>query len=212
MTAGKTAAPVGEVLAFLAKAYPDARVLLSYRTPFELLVATVLAAQCTDERVNGVTPALFRSFPTPEAFAAAGRQEMEEAVRPTGFYRNKAKALRELSAAIHGRHKGVVPRTMEELTALPGVGRKTASILLGACFGTPALPVDTHVARVSFRLGLTASRDPVRIEEDLSGTVSRDRWWEFTTRLGWHGRKVCVARKPRCAACGLAAACPKTGL
>jgi endonuclease-3 len=212
MTSRKGAAPVGEVFAFLAEGYPGARVLLDYRSPFELLVATVLAAQCTDDRVNGVTPALFRSFPTPKAFAAAGQEEMEAAVRPTGFYRNKAKALRELSAAIDGRHKGAVPRTMEELTALPGVGRKTASILLGACFGTPALPVDTHVARVSFRLGLTASRDPSRIEEDLAGAVPKARWWEFTTRLGWHGRKVCVARKPRCAACGLAPICPRRGL
>ena len=212
MTARKGAAPVAAVLSFLAAEYPAARVLLSYRTPFELLVATVLAAQCTDERVNGVTPALFRAWPHPEAFAAAGQRELEEAVRPTGFYRNKAKAIRELSAAIAGRHKGAVPRTMEELTALPGVGRKTASILLGACFGTPALPVDTHVARVSFRLGMTASADPERIERDLAAAVPRDRWWEFATRLGWHGRQVCVARRPRCAACGLAAVCPKRGV
>ncbi len=212
MTAGKGAAPVAGVLAFLAREYPDARVLLDYRTPFELLVATVLAAQCTDERVNGVTPALFRSYPAPDAFAAAGQEEMEEAVRPTGFYRNKARALRELSAAVAGRHRGVVPRTMEELTALPGVGRKTASVLLGACFGVPALPVDTHVARVSFRLGLTASADPARIETDLAGKVPRDRWWEFTTRLGWHGRGVCVARKPRCGACGLDPVCPRRGV
>jgi endonuclease-3 len=212
MTGRRGAAPAGDVLAFLAREYPDARVLLAWRTPFELLVATVLAAQCTDERVNRVTPALFRSWPDPGAFAAAGQEEMEEAVRPTGFYRNKAKALRELSAAIAGRHKGVVPGTMEELTALPGVGRKTASIILGACFGAPALPVDTHVARVSFRLGMTASKDPARIEGDLAGVVPGDRWWEFATRLGWHGRKVCVARKPRCGACGLSPVCPKHGV
>ncbi|MGE5247432.1 MAG: endonuclease III [Verrucomicrobiota bacterium] len=211
MTARK-AAPVGDVLSFLAGQYPDARVLLAYRTPFELLVATVLAAQCTDERVNGVTPALFRAWADPAALAAAGQEEMEEAVRPTGFYRNKAKALRALSAAIAVRHGGAVPTTMEELTALPGVGRKTASILLGACFGTPALPVDTHVARVSYRLGLTGSTDPARIEEDLAGAVPRDRWWEFATRLGWHGRQVCVARKPRCGACGLSTVCPRRGV
>ncbi len=212
MKTGKEAAPVNEVLAFLAKAYPGARVLLDHRTPFELLVATVLAAQCTDERVNGVTPALFRSWPDPAAFAKTSRGEVEEAVRPTGFYRNKAKAVRELSAALVERHHGHVPRTMEELTALPGVGRKTASILLGACFEVPALPVDTHVGRVSFRLGLTASKDPARIEEDLARAIPREMWWEFATRLGWHGRKVCVARKPRCPECGLAAVCPKRGV
>ena len=205
-------APVKEILAFLGGAYPGARVLLESRNPFELLVATVLAAQCTDERVNRVTPGLFRAYPGPAAFAKASQEEVEEAVRPTGFFRNKAKAVRGLSAAIVSRHGGRVPETMEDLTALPGVGRKTASILLGACFGVPALPVDTHVARVSFRLGLTRSKDPGKIEEDLSKAVPRGKWWEFTTRLGWHGRQVCVARKPRCAGCGLAPACPRQGV
>ena len=212
MKAGKGTAPAEEVLAFLARAYPGARVLLDHRNPFELLVATVLAAQCTDERVNGVTPALFRSWPDPAAFAKTSQGEMEEAVRSTGFYRSKAKAVRELSAVLVERHDGQVPRTMEDLTALPGVGRKTASILLGACFGVPALPVDTHVGRVSFRLGLTASKDPARIEEDLAGAIPRAKWWEFATRLGWHGRQVCVARKPRCPECGIAAVCPKRGV
>jgi len=209
---GKGAAPVREVLDFLAREYPGARVLLDHRDPFQLLVATVLAAQCTDERVNAVTPALFRSWPGPAAFAKASQGEMEEAVRSTGFFRNKAKAIRELSAVLVERHDGRVPRTMEELTALPGVGRKTASILLGACYGVPALPVDTHVGRVSFRLGWTASKDPARIEEDLAGAIPRETWWEFATRLGWHGRQVCLARKPRCPECGLAAVCPKRGV
>jgi endonuclease-3 len=212
MKPGKGAAPVKEVLAFLATAYPGARVLLDHRNPFELLVATVLAAQCTDERVNGVTQGLFRSWPDPAAFAKTGQGEVEDAVRSTGFYRNKAKAVRDLSAALVERHHGHVPRTMEELTALPGVGRKTASILLGACYGVPALPVDTHVGRVSFRLGLTASKDPTRIEEDLAKAIPREKWWEFATRLGWHGRQVCVARKPRCPGCGLATVCPKRGV
>jgi len=175
-------------------------------------VATVLAAQCTDLRVNRVTPALFLAWPGPSDLAKAGREEIEEAVRSTGFYRNKAKAIKELSAALVERHGGRVPRTMEELTALPGVGRKTASILLGARFGTPALPVDTHVGRVSFRIGWTASKDPARIEEDLAKAVPRERWWEFATRLGWHGRQVCVARKPRCPECGLDPVCPKRGV
>jgi len=165
----KGAAPVKEVLAFLARAYPGARVLLDHRNPFELLVATVLAAQCTDERVNIVTPRLFRTWPGPSALANASQEEIEEAVRSTGFYRNKARAIRELSAALVERHDGRVPRTMGELTALPGVGRKTASILLGACFGLPALPVDTHVGRVSFRIGWTASKDPPRPQETPCG-------------------------------------------
>jgi endonuclease-3 len=207
-----TTAPAKEVLAFLGRAYPDARVLLAFRNPFELLVATVLAAQCTDERVNRVTPGLFRAYPGPASLAKAAQEEVEEAVRPTGFFRNKAKAVRGLSAAIVSRHGGRVPETMEELAALPGVGRKTASILLGACFGVPALPVDTHVARVSFRLGLTRSKDPGKIEEDLSNAVPRGKWWEFTTRLGWHGRQVCAARKPRCGDCGLASVCPRQGV
>jgi len=212
VTPGKGAAPAKEVLAFLARAYPKARVLLDHRNPFELLVATVLAAQCTDERVNTVTPPLFRAWPGPSPLSNASQEEIEAAVRSTGFYRNKARAIRELSTALLERHDGRVPRTMEELTALPGVGRKTASILLGACFGVPALPVDTHVGRVSFRLGLTASKDPVRIEEDLAKAIPREKWWGFTTRLGWHGRQVCVARKPRCPECGLAAVCPKQGV
>jgi endonuclease-3 len=205
----KGAAPTKAVLAFLAGAYPRARVLLDYRNPFELLVATVLAAQCTDERVNAVTPPLFRAWPGPSELANASREEIEAAVRSTGFYRNKARAIRELSAVLAERHEGRVPGTMDELTDLPGVGRKTASILLGACFGIPALPVDTHVGRVSFRIGWTGSKDPVRIEEDLARAVPREKWWEFATRLGWHGRQVCVARKPRCPECGLAAVCPK---
>jgi len=212
MRRGKGGAPPEEILAFLQREYPGARVLLEHRNPFELLVATVLAAQCTDERVNRVTPGLFRSFPGPAEFAAASQAEIEEAVRPTGFFKSKAKAVRELSAAIASRHGGAVPGTMEELTALPGVGRKTASVVLGACFGVPALPVDTHVARVSFRLGLTTARDALKIERDLAEQIPRERWWEFTTRLGWHGRKICAARKPRCAACGLEPICPRRGL
>lgn len=212
MTHVKGAAPVKEVLAFLARAYPGARVPIDYRNPFELLVATVLAAQCTDERVNAVTPPLFHAWPGPSSLSDASQEEIETAVRSTGFYRNKARAIRELSAVLLERHDGRVPQTMEELTALPGVGRKTASILLGACFGLPALPVDTHVGRVSFRIGWTASKDPARIEEDLARAIPPGKWWEFATRLGWHGRQVCVARKPRCPECGLAAVCPKRGV
>ncbi len=205
-------APVSVVLDFLAREYPGARVLLEYGSPFELLVATVLAAQCTDERVNRITPALFRRYPGPGALAAASQAELEEAVRPTGFFRNKAKALRALSAALNERHGADVPDSMDALTALPGVGRKTASVILGACFGADALPVDTHVGRVAFRLGLTASKEPGRIEADLMGAVPAGRRWEFATRLGWHGRRICVARRPRCPECGLSPVCPKVGV
>lgn len=205
-------APVRVVLDFLARNYRDARVLLDHQSPFELLVATVLAAQCTDERVNAVTPSLFRRYGGPEAFAAAPQAEMEQAVRPTGFFRNKAKAVRGLAAALVARHGGKVPQTMDELTALPGVGRKTASIILGACFGCDALPVDTHVGRVAYRLGLTASKEPGRIEADLARAVPEGKRWEFATRLGWHGRRICVARKPRCPECGLSGVCPKVGV
>ena len=209
---GMTSAPIGAVLEFLAREYPDARVLLDARTPFELLVATVLAAQCTDERVNRVTPALFGRYPGPEAFAAASQAEMERAVLPTGFFRNKAKAVRGLAAALVERHGGKVPATMRELAALPGVGRKTASVILGACFGADALPVDTHVGRVARRLGLASSKEPGAIEDELTRVVPAGRRWEFATRLGWHGRRVCVARKPRCPGCRLSPACPKVGV
>ena len=212
MSPGKKPEPVPFLLGALAAAYPSAGVVLRYRTPFELLVATVLAAQCTDDRVNQVTPALFERNPGPEAFAAASQEEIEEAVRPTGFYRNKARALKGIASCLLSRHGGRVPGRMEELTALPGVGRKTAAIILGACFGETALPVDTHVARVSFRLGLTRSKDPSRIEEDLAAIVPEKKWWEFATRLGWHGRHVCVARLPRCGACGLSPVCPRNGV
>ena len=212
MPPGKRPPSVSFVLDYLDGAYPDARVVLRYHSPFELLVATVLAAQCTDDRVNQVTPALFARYPGPRAIAAASQEEIEEAVRSTGFYRNKAKALKGISAALVSRHGGLVPKSMEDLTALPGVGRKTAAILLGACFGEDALPVDTHVGRVSFRLGLTRSKDPGRIEEDLAAAVPKTRWWKFATRLGWHGRQVCVARVPRCSRCGLSPACPRNGV
>jgi endonuclease-3 len=204
--------PIPFVLDYLARTYPSARVVLQHENPFELLMATVLAAQCTDDRVNQVTPALFARYPGPEAIAAASQEEIEEAVRPTGFYRSKAKALRGIAAALVSRHRGDVPKTMEELTALPGVGRKTAAVILGACFQADALPVDTHVARVSYRLGLTRSKDPARIEEDLAAEVPGKKWWEFATRLGWHGRRICVARLPRCEGCGLSPVCPRNGV
>lgn len=200
------------ILKHLARAYPTARVVLRYRTPFELLVATILAAQCTDERVNRITPGFFERYSDPGRIAAAPVREIEEIIRSTGFYRNKAKALKGVSSGLLDRYGGEVPHTMEDLTSLPGVGRKTAAILLGACFGADALPVDTHVARVSFRLGLTRSKDPERIEDDLAAAVPPGKRWKFATSLGWHGRQVCIARLPRCGACGLSPVCPRQGV
>lgn len=212
MTGRKRRVRIPVLLEFLARTYPDARILLDYRNPFELLVATVLAAQCTDLRVNRVTPPLFARYSGPEALASASLGDLEEAVRPTGFFRSKARAIRDLSAALVARHGGRVPDSMEALSALPGVGRKTASILLGGVFGRNALPVDTHVGRVAFRLGLTASKDADRIERDLADAIPEGEWWAAATRLGWHGRQVCVARTPRCGNCGLSGDCPKAGV
>ncbi len=212
MPRGKEPESVPFVLNYLARSYPSAGVVLRYRTPFELLVATVLAAQCTDDRVNRVTPALFARYPGPGPLARASREQIEEAVRPTGFYRSKAKALKGIAEGLLSRHGGNVPKSMDELTALPGVGRKTAAVILGACFGIAAIPVDTHVARVSYRLGLTRSKEPARIETDLGSAVPKTEWWTFATRLGWHGRRICVARVPRCSACGLSPVCPRKGV
>jgi len=212
MTGRKRGVPIPALLEYLDRAYPDARILLDHRNPFELLVATVLAAQCTDERVNRVTPALFARYPDPESIVSASVGDLEQAVRSTGFFRNKARSIRGLSELLVVRHGGKVPDTMEALTGLPGVGRKTASILLGGVFGKNALPVDTHVGRVTFRLGLTASKDPDRIERDLSRAIPAGEWWNFATRLGWHGRQVCVARTPRCGSCDLSGVCPKAGV
>lgn len=212
MTGTSARVRIPALLEFLERIYPDARILLDYRNPFELLVATVLAAQCTDDRVNRVTPGLFARYPGPEVLAESSLEELEEAVRSTGFFRSKAKALRGLSEALVVRHGGTVPDTMKALTALPGVGRKTASILLGGVFGKSALPVDTHVGRVTFRLGLTASKDAARIERDLAASIPEKEWWTCATRMGWHGRRLCVARTPRCGSCGLSGVCPKAGV
>lgn len=184
---------------------------LSHRNPFQLLVATILSAQCTDERVNQVMPVLFKRFKTPKDFASANRAELEELIRPTGFFRSKAGHLIGASEAIVLHHDGAMPSTMEELTALPGVGRKTANVVLSVAFGLPGLPVDTHVARVSRRLGLTASTDPVKIESDLCAMVPPEEWGTLSVRMILHGRRVCMARRPRCGDCELADVCPSAG-
>jgi endonuclease-3 len=189
------------VVEALASHYPGARCSLDFRTPLELLVATILSAQCTDERVNKVTPALFRKYRTAADYAAADEAAVQEEIRSTGFFRAKARNILGAARAIEERHGGEVPRTMEELTALPGVGRKTANVILGNAFAVPGVVVDTHVQRVSRRLGLTARADPVGIERDLMALVPRPRWTVFSHEVIAHGRAVCRAPKPRCPAC-----------
>jgi len=197
-----------KILAVLRKVYPGARPLLDYRSPWELLMATILAAQCTDERVNKVTPALFAKYPGPAELAAARSEELEEIIRPTGFFHNKARLMREASRALHEEHKDRLPDTIDELTALKGVGRKTANVILGHCYGKPSIVVDTHFGRVTGRLGLTTERDPVKIERDLRALVPEADQTVFSDVVNWHGRYRCKARKPLCPQCEIAALCP----
>src|SRR6266550_4230421 len=198
-----------DIVSKLKRMYPKAKCSLDFTNPFELLIATMLSAQSTDARVNIVTKSLFRKYPNPAAFASASQVEMERDVKQTGFFRNKAKAVIAASTAIMERHGGEVPQTMEELTALPGVGRKTANVVLSNAFKKPVgIVVDTHVARVSARLGLTANSDPVKIEDDLMKLIPQKEWTPFSHRLIAHGRAICVARKPKCAECRLNELCP----
>ena len=192
----------------LARAYPDARCALHFETPFQLLVATILSAQCTDVKVNEVTRVLFRRHGTPQALADAAPEEIEAIVRPTGFYRQKTKSILAAAREIVEKHGGAVPKTMEELTALRGVARKTANVVLGNAFGIPGLAVDTHMARVNSRLRLTASEDPVQIERDLMALVPEPEWTAYTHRVIHHGRVCCAARRPRCEICPLRRECP----
>ncbi len=203
---------VGALIGQLEQLYPEATTALSFRSPLQLLIATILSAQCTDERVNMVTPALFERYPDARAFAGAGREELEAMIRPTGFFRNKTRAIMSCCADIVAMHGGEVPRTLEALTALHGVGRKTANVVLGNAFGVPGLVVDTHVGRLSRRLGLTDQTDPVRIEFALMDVIPRERWTRFSHWLILHGRRTCVARKPRCSICPLAIHCPRVGV
>jgi endonuclease-3 len=207
----RTRAP--DIFERLAAAYPDARCALDFETPFQLLVATILSAQCTDKRVNMVTPKLFATYPTPAALAAAKREELEELVKPTGFFRNKTKSLLGVSEAIEGRHGGEVPTTMDALVELPGVGRKTANVVLGNAFDrNEGVVVDTHVARVSKRLGLTTHDDPVKIEQDLMKLFPRDQWTQLAHLLITHGRQICEARLPKCSKCPVGDLCPSFGI
>jgi len=192
----------------LKRLYPETRIALHFGDPFQLYLATVLSAQCTDVMVNRVTPELFARYPSPAALAAAPRESIEALIRPTGFFRNKAKSIQEGARRVAEVYGGQLPGTMDELLTVAGVGRKTANVILGNAFGVPGIPVDTHVQRLTQRLGLTREQDPVKIEFELMALLPRREWTDFSHRLIDHGRAVCQARKPRCAECALLALCP----
>lgn len=198
-----------KVLDLLAKEYPDARVTLDFRNPLELLIATILAAQCTDERVNHVTQDLFRKYRTAADYARADQEMIEKEIRSTGFFRNKAKNILLCCRKLVNQFQGQVPRTLEELTSLPGVGRKTANIVLGNAFGHQAIAVDTHVKRVTHRLGWAKSKDPDKIELELMEVIPSERWTLSCHQLVFHGRKICMAQNPQCSVCPVGKFCPK---
>jgi endonuclease-3 len=195
----------------LADTYPDAHCELDFTTPLELSVATILSAQCTDKRVNEVTPALFRRYPDAAAYAGADRAELEEYVRPTGFFRNKANSLMKLGQQLVERFDGEVPRTLDELVTLPGFGRKTANVVLGNAFDVPGLTVDTHFGRLVRRWGWTQETDPVKVEFAVAELIPKREWTMFSHRAIWHGRRLCHSRKPACGACPVARLCPSFG-
>jgi endonuclease-3 len=202
-----------KIIARLRRAYPDAKCALHHDNPLQLLVATILSAQCTDARVNLVTPALFRKYPTSAAFAAAPPAELENMIRSTGFFRNKARAIRNCCWTIAAEHAGRVPDTMDELLQLDGIGRKTASVVLGVVFEkAEGIVVDTHVGRLSRRLGLTRQKTPEKVEQALMGLIPQRDWIEFSHLLIWHGRRRCNARKPDCIHCELCDLCPQIGV
>ncbi len=198
---------VDKILEILDRLYPDARCSLNFSNPLELLVATILSAQCTDERVNEVTRGLFRKYRSAEDFAKASQEELEEDIRPTGFYKNKARSLRKCCKELVEKFDGKVPADLDELVKLPGIGRKTANVVLGAAFGIPGIVVDTHVKRIAGRLGLTREKDPVKIEFDLMKIIPKDRWTKFSHQMIYHGRAICKSRKPLCNQCALREYC-----
>ena len=206
--AGTDPKRVAAILAKLDEAYPNATCELNHHNAFELLIATILSAQCTDVRVNQVTETLFKKYPSPEAFAYATPSELQKEIRPTGFFRNKTKSVMGASKAVVEQFGGQVPRTMEEMLTLPGVARKTANVVLGTAYGIASgVVVDTHVQRLSSRLDLTRNEDPKKIEQDLMAIIPQNKWIQFSHQLIWHGRRVCFARKPNCAACNLESLC-----
>jgi endonuclease-3 len=212
----KTSDPVRtqarRIVRLLAKMYPDAHCALNYENPLQLLIATILSAQCTDVRVNMVTPGLFARFPNAKAFATAALGELESAIQSTGFFRNKARNIQECCKQLVGQYDGQVPHTLEELVQLPGIGRKTANVILGNAYDVPGITVDTHVQRLGRRLGLTTQTDPEKIERDLMTLIPKKEWTMFSHRMIYHGRQVCFARKPNCGECALAKVCPKIGV
>jgi len=204
---------VAKILKALEREYPDATCSLNFTTPLELLVATILSAQCTDERVNQVTRDLFQKYKTARDYAQVSQTELEKDIQSTGFYKNKAKNIRECCQQLEQRFGGDVPKDIEQLVSLPGVGRKTANVVLGTAYGIPSgIVVDTHVARISQRLGLTQNTNPEKIEQDLMQLIPRDEWIAFSHRVIQHGRTYCTARKPTCDACPLSSFCPKIGV
>ena len=199
---------VARILGHLEELYPEVETALRHENPLQLLVATILSAQCTDARVNQVTPGLFKRFPDAKAFAGVPLRQLEAAIRSTGFYRMKARNIKKCCRMIQERFEGRVPDRLEDLVTLPGVGRKTANVVLGSAFGVPGITVDTHVGRLSRRLGLSREKDPVKVEFDLMKVIPREKWSIFSLQLIWHGRRVCHSRAPRCAACLLDPDCP----
>lgn len=196
----------------LAQTYPDAHCELDFSTPLQLLVATILSAQCTDARVNMVTPTVFATYPTAQDLAGADRAELEQVIASTGFFRAKAASLQGMAARIVTEYDGQVPSRLEDLVTLPGVGRKTANVVLGNAFGTPGITVDTHVGRLSRRFGWTDEQDPEKVEAQIAALFPRAEWTMLSHRMIWHGRRVCHARRPACGTCPLARLCPSYGL
>lgn len=206
--AGTDPKRVAAILAKLDEAYPNATCELNHKNAFELLIATILSAQCTDVRVNQVTATLFKKYPDAKAFAYANPSELEQEIRPTGFFRNKTKSVMGASKGILENFGGEVPRTMEEILTLPGVARKTANVVLGTAYGIPSgIVVDTHVQRIANRLDLTRNEDPKKIELDLMQVIPKDKWIQFSHQIIWHGRRVCQARKPKCVECNMESLC-----
>jgi endonuclease-3 len=206
--AGTDPKRVAAILAKLDEAYPAATCELKHENAFQLLISTILSAQCTDVRVNQVAETLYKKYPTPEAFAHANPSELEQEIRPTGFFRNKTKSIMGASKAVIERFGGQVPRTMEELLTVPGAARKTANVVLGTAFGIASgIVVDTHVIRISNRLDLTRNEDPKKIEQDLMKVIPKEKWILFSHQIIWHGRRVCLARKPKCMECNLEKIC-----
>jgi endonuclease-3 len=207
----KTKTRADKLRKILNSLYPEVKPALHYSNAFELLVATILSAQCTDERVNQVTEPLFQELNTPRDFAEASLEEIEARIRPTGFFRNKAKSIQGMARQLTQKHGGNVPARLEDLVKLPGVGRKTANVVLGAAFGIPGIVVDTHVKRVSLRIELTRQKDPEKIERDLMEIIPRREWSDFSLRMIFFGRQTCQARKPRCPECPVRSICPYPG-